>query len=413
MGDGGAIRRRAARRLRLGAVAVCLAALPVGARQADAAGPTTVIVTPHSGLSGTATYLGPPTVSANGRFVAFDSFRSDIVAGDTNHDWDVFVRDVTAGTTQLVSVSSQGAQGNRSSNGPVDISADGRFVLFRSDATNLVAGDTNDFTDVFLRDRLRGTTSIVPHVTVDVGGSWLMSGNARYFAFGPPGHSNEVGWYNRATGRTIATTVGEDESGVSGISDDGRTVLVSGSAGPRIWKPFHGRLLRFDQASDGTFAREPVFAVALSADGRWVMFDTDAGNLVSGDTNGVKDVFVRNLVTGRTRRISVGSAGRQANRPSWGLGLSEHGRYRLFGSAASNLVRADTNRVADVFVRTRRLGITIRCSVSATGVQGRRGTRQGALSRNGRFVAFLSASANLVPGDANGRADIFERGPGC
>jgi hypothetical protein len=392
---------------------LCISCLLVGVGRAEAAGPTTTIVTPNSGLSGLK-YLGGPSVSANGRFVAFDSARSDIVPGDTNRTWDVFVRDVVAGTTQRVSVSSGGAQANDGSYGPVDISADGRFVLFSSDATNLVANDTNDFTDVFLRDRQRHTTRIVPHVTIDVGGSWVMSGNGRFFAYGPPGHSNEIGWYDRATGRVITTTVGGDESGVSGISDDGRTVLAGGSDGPRIWKPFRDRLVRFDQARDGTFANAPVYAGALSADGRWVMFTTAASNLVPGDTNGAEDVFVRNRATGRTSRISVGMTDRrQANRASSGLGLSAHGRYRLFASKASNLIRGDTNQRADVFVRDRRLGTTIRCSVSNTGIQGNGRAWIGALSRNGQFVAFRSTSTNLVRGDINGYADIFERGPRC
>src|SRR3954453_18952107 len=378
---------------RVGWAALCVCGSLFAAAGTAAATPSTVMITPGSGFaSDFFPYLGRPTVSAGGRFVAFDSGRSDIIAGDSNDASDVFVRDMATGVTERVSVSSGGAQANGDSSGPVDISAGGRFVLFASDATNLVRSDQNDFDDVFLRDRELGTTTIVPHITVAVGGTWVMSGNGRFFPAGPPGHDNTIIRYDRLTGKLKQTRVGRDEAGVVDVSDNGRAVLVNGSSGPRVWKPLTGGLVRFDQAVGGRVA-DPFapYPDAISGNGRFVMFDSRSSNLIRHDTNGTWDVFVRNLAAHHTRRISVGNtAGRQANRSSGGLGLSADGRYRLFDSKATNLVPGDTNGKIDIFVRDHHLHTTVRCSVSTTGVQGSGRSFGGAIAENTLYAAFLS-----------------------
>jgi hypothetical protein len=376
--------------------------------------PVTISVTGSSGHAGD--FCGcvrAVSVSETGRFVAFVSDRSDIVPGDTNGSDDVFVADTRTGKTQRVSVSSSGRQANGQSYGPTSISADGRFVLFGSDASNLVPNDTNQFGDVFLRDRVLGTTTRVPRLTVFVGGTWVMSSNARFFAWGPPGHDNTVYRMDRATNHVITGRVGQDEAGVLGISDDGRTVLVVGSGGPRIWKPVSGRLLQATQTINGRPPNRAVDLNALSADGTRVLFTSSASNLVHGDSNGVADVFVRNLVTHRTRRVSVGSNGRQTNGASSGLALSRHGRRRLFSSRATNLVGGDTNGLPDIFLRSGPGASTTRCDVASDGTQANRATLYGALSFDGLHAVFFSEAANLVAGDTNHRRDIFERGPGC
>ncbi len=401
---------------RVSCAALCVCGSLFGIAGTAAATPSTVMVTPGSGFARDFfPYLGRPAVSAGGRFVAFDSSRSDIIAGDSNDASDVFVRDTVTGVTERVSVSTGGAQANGESRGPVDVSARGRFVLFASDATNLVRNDQNDFDDVFLRDRKLGTTTIVPHITLQVGGTWVMSANGRFFAAGPPGHDNTIIRYDRRTGQVKQTFVGRDEAGVVDISDNGRAVLVNGSSGPRVWKPLTGRLVRFDQTIGGRFA-DPfdTYPDAISGNGRFVMFDSLSSNLIRHDTNGTWDVFVRNLVAHHTRRISVGNTtGRQANGSSGGLGLSGDGRYRLFDSSATNLIAGDTNGKIDIFVRDHHLHTTIRCSVSTTGAQGSGRSSGGAIAENTLYVAFLSSSTNLTPADTNGRIDIFERGPGC
>ena len=343
-----------------------------------------------------------PTVSATGRFVGFESLGQ------------IFLKDTQLNVTERIDVSTAGVPANDSSWAP-QVSANGRYVLFGSAATNLVPHDTNDFDDVFLRDRKLGTTKIVPHVTEQVEGTWVMSDNARYFVYASVGHDPGIYRFDRTTGSVITSTVGRDEASAIGISQNGRTALVWGSDGPRIWKPLTGRQFRFDQAKDAGFANSDVEPEALSADGNVVMFGTDATNLVRRDTNHAFDVFIRNLRTGHTRRVSVGGVRqhRQANGYSVGLALSQHGEYRLFWSAATNLVSGDRNAKIDIFLRSGPTHTTRRCNVSTAGDEGARGSRVAALSLDGSYIAFRSGATNLVPNDTDGKADIFSRSPGC
>jgi hypothetical protein len=329
------------------------------------------------------------------------------------HGDQVYVRDVAGNTTELVTVSTSGKPGNGEQYGLVQVSSNARFVLFASDATNLVKGDTNDFEDVFLRDRQTHTTQIVPRVTVDVDGTWVMSGNARYFAFASPGHDNQIGWFDRATGAVKHSTVGNDEVAAYGVSDDGSTVLVNGSFGPRVWKPLTDRFTRIDQGDSGQWANAWINPDALSANGRYVMFTTAANNIVRPDTNHASDVFVRDLKTGRAERVSGGPHHAQSNRSSSGEALSADGRYRLFNSSASNLITNDTNAKTDIFINDKKTGTTVRCDISTNHSQANRTSGAAAISANGLYVAFLSDATNLVPGDTNSQPDIFERGPHC
>jgi len=279
-----------------------------------------------------------PSISADGRYVAFESGCSDLVATDVNGAaTDVFVRDLALGITELVSQSSSGTQGNHFS-GRAAISADGRYVAFHSGANNLVPGDANANTDVFVRDRLAGTTQLVSRST-------------------------------------------------SGAQGDGESV---------VGFPFyleHG---------------------SISSDGRYVAFWSAATNFVAGDTNGpLFDVFVRDLVLGTTELVSQNSSGVQGNGESIDASISADGRYVAFQSLSTNLVPADANgNTSDVFVRDRRSGATELVSQSSSGVQGNGGSVYGLISADGRFVAFASGSSNLDPGDVNGFTDVFLRDRG-
>ncbi|MBI2899935.1 MAG: PD40 domain-containing protein [Planctomycetes bacterium] len=324
-----------------------------------------------------------PAVTPDGRFVAFHSSATNLVPGDTNGVVDVFVHDVEAGATTRVSVDSSGAEGNGSSVFPA-ITPDGRYVAFHSWAPNLVAGDTNGELDVFLHDRQTGQTV---RVSVDSGGgqalfdssSASISTDGRYVAF--TSYAPDL--------------VPGDSNGLADIFvrdlQTGTTERVSldGAGGQAV----------------GGDSYEPV----LSSDGRYVAFHSWASNLVAGDTNADADVFVHDRQTGATTRVSVSSAGAEAaGGPSYGPSISADGRYVAFDSTATNLVAGDTNGYADVFVHDRQTGETVRISLGQGGAESAGGDSIFAsLSPDGRYVAFESTATNLVAGDGNGKSDIF------
>ncbi|NGM14163.1 hypothetical protein ENC19_16520 [Verrucosispora sp. CWR15] len=323
-----------------------------------------------------------PSISANGRYVTFTS-GAPLVPGDTNGVADVFIRDIRTGSLRRVNVSTTGTQANAVTVSPM-MSADGRIVAFTSDATNLVPGDTNGVADVFLRDLRAGTTvraSLAANCGQGNGGS----------SYGP---------MMSADGRIVAFTsdatnlVPGDTNGVADVFlrdlRAGTTVRASLAA-------------NCGQGNGGS-----SYGPMMSADGRIVAFTSDATNLVPGDTNGVADVFLRDLRAGTTVRASLAANCGQGNGgSSYGPMMSADGRIVAFTSDATNLVPGDTNGVADVFLRDLRAGTTVRASLAADGGQGNGGSYNGVVSWDGRHVAFASMATNLVPGDTNGVSDAF------
>ena len=383
---------------------------------------------------------GFEAMSADGRYVVLVSSSSNLVPADTNGYADVFVRDRLTGTTERVSVDSGGVEGNSVSTLPA-ISADGRYVAFFSEATNLVPGDTNAAGDVFVRDRETGTTERVSLDSDGIQGNApslhpSISSDGRYVAFGSEASNLVAGDTNlsmdvfvrdRLTGTTERVSVstagaeGFDASAAPSISADGRFV-VFGSVAPNLVagdsNGFGDILVRDRQSgtterasvdSSGVQADGASLFPSISDDGRYVAFGSDAANLVAGDTNGTSDVFVRDLVDGNTERASVDSIGSQANGPSYWGAISDDGRYVAFFSYATNLAAADTNGDSDVFVRDRQVGKTVHVSLSSGGIQGNGGSDYGSVSGAGRYVLFNSEAANLVPGDTNGLGDAFVR----
>jgi Tol biopolymer transport system component len=326
-----------------------------------------------------------PSISADGRYVAFHSYSANLVGGDTNNQYDVFVRDRQSGVTERVSIATGGGQGDGTSEDP-SISADGRDVAFMSLATNLVGGDTNSVEDIFVHDRQSGTTE---RVSISTGGAQgngnsalaSISADGRYVAFNSEA-SNLVGGDTNAVPDTF---VRDRQSGT--------TVRVSVSSG----------------GAEGNGGSGGYTGLSISADGRYVAFWSDASNLVAGDTNGVSDIFVHDLQSGVTERMSVDSVGAEGNDYSSVPKISGDGRYVAFGSAATNLVGGDTNLRYDVFVHDRQSGVTERVSVATDGSDANTGGAYPSSSTDGRYVAFWSLSPNLVDGDTNGFADIFVR----
>jgi hypothetical protein len=321
-------------------------------------------------------------ISADGRFVVFESQATNLVPGDTNGKQDIFVHDCASGTTERVSVASSGAEGDENANGCA-LSGDGRFVAFSSDATNLVPGDTNGLRDVFVRDRLLGTTIAV---SVD--------------ASGVPGNASS-GW----------PAVSGDGRFVAFVSDCSNLVPgdTNGTADVFVRDLMLGTTERASLGSGGVQANGGAESVAISSDGRFVAFGSVATNLVAGDTNGIGDIFLRDRLNGMTERVNLGIAGAQADAFSSEPALSDDGRFVAFTSTATNLVAGDTNAVLDVFVRDRAFGTTRRVSVASDGTQANAYSHEVAISGDGRFVGFESAATNLVSADHNGHVDVFVR----
>ena len=327
-----------------------------------------------------------PSISADGRFVAFTSAASNLVGGDTTPFQDVFVHDRWNDTTERVSIRTGGAPGN-SSSFAASISADGRYVAFQSSASNLAAGgDTNDRPDIFVHDRDNNTTELVSITSAGATGNRqsenpAISADGSHVAFS----SFASDLVPTDANTTIADVFVRDLQA-------GTTELIS--VGPV-----------------GVGATNGSFSPSISADGNYVAFGSNASNLVGAGTDGRSNIFVRDRQTGTTQRISVAIvSGQEANSTSNAPSISNDGRYVAFSSNATNLVAgADTNGSPDIFVRDRLAGSTARVSVDAAGAQANNQSLDPGISGDGRHVAFASFSNNLVTPDNNGQFDVFTR----
>lgn len=220
------------------------------------------------------------------------------------------------------------------------------------------------------------------------------------------------------------TSSGNTGGQPSSVSSDGRYVAFDSAASNLVLGDTNlaidvfvrnlvaGTTTRVSVDSTGAQANGHSTAPSTSADGRYVAFESSASNLVPSDTNGVTDMFLRDLAAGTTSRVSVDSTGGQANGNSRSPSTSPDGRYVAFDSAASNLVLGDTNLATDVFVRDRVAGTTTRVSVDSQGVQGLGGSFRPSISSGGGFIAFDSQASNLVLGDTSG-FDVFVRDLGA
>ncbi|MGZ4797942.1 MAG: S8 family serine peptidase [Acidimicrobiia bacterium] len=266
-----------------------------------------------------------PSISGDGRYVAFASDVPTLVAGDANQVADVFVRDLTARTTTRVSVAANGTAGDGPSMHPA-ISGDGSRIAFASAAANLVTGDGNAKVDVFVRSR------------------------------------------------TDATSIKKVSAASNGVAANG-------------------------------LSDRP----ALDRTGGNVAFESDATNIVAGDGNHVRDVFLFTIASGLSQRVSVAGTGGDSNGPSSGASVSADGRFVAFTSGASNLVTGDTKSFDDVFVRDRTGGTNRRVSSAIDDTEAGGPSSGAAITRDGNYVGFASTATNLVGGDGNGASDVFLR----
>ena len=382
---------------------------------------------------------GHPALGASWGFITFSSTASDLFIGDTNRAEDCFFRDSTTGQLEVLSVSTAGVLGNAKSLKPVP-SVNSLFVTYQSAASNLVDGDTNGKLDVFVRDRVNLTTR---RVSVATGGGQAngdstypqISPDGRYVVFASvasnlaPTDSNalsDIFRHDLLTGVTEHVSIGVNGGPANGvslypaISGDGRYIAFQSTASNLVAGDSEGRTdiflrdmltgvtERISVASDGSPAERNSGYPDLSDDGRYVIFISMARNLSVGDTNNYNDLFVRDRATGVTTRLTQGIAGAPINGSAISPEISGNGQVVVFGSNASNLVPGDTNGVADVFTVQLATGAIRRMSVSHDGLQhGAERSFQQHISQDGLFVVFSTASGNLDLGDGNGRQDVF------
>ena len=375
--------------------------------------------------------------SGDGRYVIFDSPATNLVAGDSNGVSDVFVRDLVSGTTERISLAHDGSELESQSRDP-SISADGRFVAFSSFATDVLDGVTTGQSELFLLDR---ETGILDRITRTVDGQAAdgpsfrpsISGDGRFVAFtsratnlvdDATGAITAAFLFDRATGTTIVLPMPEVEAGADlysydpVVSEDGGIIAyltdAETSAGS---SDFVTSLLLYDSATgttevaspvvDGASPNDLIYGMALSSDGRFVTFSSEATNHVDGDANGQSDVFVYDRETGLLERVSVGVGGIEADGDSLNSDLSGEGRFVVFGSDATNLVDGDTNGQRDIFVLDRSSGGIERVSLAVDGAESNGLSYRPSISGDGRFVFFQSVATNLVPNDTNAVADVF------
>lgn len=323
-----------------------------------------------------------PSISGTGRYVAFGSAASDLVPNDQNNAVDIFRRDLVTGVTSRVSLDAAGGEANDSSYNPA-ISASGRYVAFDSWATDLAGPDSNGLFDTFWRDLATGTTV---RVSVDASG-------------GDPNSSSSMPAIS-ADGRYVAFE--------SFASD-----LVS-SDGNRKSDIFRRDLLtgtteRVSLDMGGGNANGPSYGATISSNGRYVAFQSAASDLVPGDNNEVTDIFWRDLDRGKTLRVSLDAAGGNSNSHSYDASISTAGRYVAFESGASDIVAGDVNSSFDVFRRDILTGSTVAASINVTGGNPNSDSYDPSLSADGRFIAMRSHASDLIVGDGNMLPDIFRR----
>ncbi len=342
--------------------------------------------------SGTAGFTSPTndraSITADGRFVAFMSFADNLVPGDTNQVADVFVRDRLTGTTERVSLNSRGREGDGHSGfglvAGADITDDARFVAFVSEATNFARRDTNGNPDVFVHDRLTGTTELVsrgldgdPATGTDV----EISADGRFVAF-------------RSFAQNLVLNHPEFDFFDHIYVYDRQTQVIE----------------RVDVDNHGVLGNSSAGNLAISADGRYIAFDSFADNLVAGmgDQNGV-DVFVRDRVNGTTEGISTGGDSGEFEGNSFLSSISATGRFVGFSSSDPTFPGDTNGFISDAFVFDRQTVVAQLVSRSSDGTQGNDESSSPLVSVEGTSVVFSSRASNLVDGDTNGVFDVFRR----
>lgn len=377
------------------------------------------------------------TVSADGRFVAFTSRATNLVPNDTNGTQDVFLKDRQTGAVTLVSKSTAGVQANSTSVCPV-ISADGRYVAFECFASNLHPLAQNLHPgNVYVHDTQTGVTDVVNVGLNGQPADWwaafpTISGDGRYVAFYSAASnlvpndapaSFDLFLTDRGLGTTVRIT--ETAAGVAAnatswypnVSADGRYVAFISNASNLVANDLNGLrdVFRWDRttgiidlvsvSNGGAQANANCEANGIgfiSGDGRHVTFSSQATSLVAGDTNGVEDVFVRDVVAGTTSRVTPNTSNGDSRWPV----VSQDGRFVAYESRASSLVPSGTI-LSDVYEYDSSTKTTRRLSQVSATVGGNDESFAPAISADGHWVVYYSRASNLVSSDTNGFPDLF------
>ena len=323
-----------------------------------------------------------PSISEDGRWIAFSSDAPDLVVDDTNAAQDVFVFDRHTGLIARISMGWDGSEGNGNSRTP-SISGDGRYVAFRSNATNIVSGPRDSSKFIYVRDLQTGNNQLVS-VTWDGleenGGSWHPHISA---------DGSHVAFFSNST-----NLVSFDENGVNDVYMRDLDLGVTSMIGINI---------------SGEDGNSNSGGYGISSGGRFAGFFSNATDLLppGEDSNAVQDAYIRDDSLGVTERVSVDSSGEEANGASGPATLDATGRFAAYHSDATDLVDNDNNAATDIFGRDRATGITTLLTITELGIQSNDNSEHPTLSADGCFVAFNSAATNLVPNDTNGYSDVF------
>lgn len=367
-----------------------------------------------SGRAGAQTYVrvaggdiqSSRVLSDFGRHFALRSF-NNFAPGDTNGFSDVYVYDRFSQSYAWVSADTNGNPGNNhsgGSNGPggpgIAISADGRFVTFISFATNLVSGDsTAGFPDVFLRDR-----------DVSGDGTFDTTGDVATIRI-----SLDTGGVNEANAMCTQPDISGDGSYVAYASDATNLIASDGNTVRDIFlcDVANGITTRVSEGTGGTEANGLSTTPSISRDGRFVVFKSSATNFLANDVNGpVEDVFIHDAQIGVTTLVTQSSAGVQADSGGsvqYAGAVSSDGRFVVFESSATNLVTPDNNG-SDIYVRDTVNSSTVRVSVNSSGTQANGACTEPTISDDGRFVLFKSTASNLgTPGAPQLRTYLHDR----
>lgn len=381
-----------------------------------------------------------PDISGDGNLVVFASQSADLVPGDTNGRQDVFVKDLASGTVTRVSVDSAGNEANGDSSSPV-ISADGTTVAFVSSATDLTT-DTNGVDDIFVHTISSGVTELI---SVSTAGSQTSRESAQpsisadgmavaFRAFdgslvaGDTNTLQDVFLRDRSTSTTIRVSVDSsgnqavsaaDPSGSQrpSISDDGNRISYWSSATNLVTGDTNAAhdifLYQVDTAvttrlstNSATEGDGNSFSPDISGDGTVVSFYSRASNLASGDTNGVADVFVTEVGSGTLELVSINNA-TPADGQSVSPVLSSDGSVVVYITEADNLTADSSPAGLDVLAYHRSSGLTQLVSKAGAGNGGNGSSNNAAVSSDGTMTTFQTDASDLVADDMNAATDIY------